>query len=188
MAENPDDERHGTIALTDRRAPPCFVNGDPEQGYGDVDGDGYVTDADAQLIAEYTIDTATLTPAQLIRADVRGTGVVDSSDMLVIQQYVAGLIDTFPVCIVPAEGELVEVDIPASVPHGASYDVTAKAHNKGGSTGTFEIRWYTDTVLRSTSGTFTLAADATSEDKVLPATAPTTGASMTYNLRLIRII
>ena len=73
------------------RLPPCGE-------YGDVDGDGYVTDADAQMVLEYVVDSIDLTPEQLERADVNNDSVVDSSDAALILQYVEGRIDTFPVC------------------------------------------------------------------------------------------
>jgi hypothetical protein len=73
------------------RRPPC---GD----MGDVDGDGWVTNNDAQMIAEYVVDMITLTPEQLNRADVNGDGMVDIVDAMFIAQYVEGIRDTFPVC------------------------------------------------------------------------------------------
>jgi hypothetical protein len=41
--------------------------------------------------------------------------------------------------------------------------------------------------IKSTSAQFTLAADATSTDKIPAATAPTSGTSMTYEIKCIRI-
>ena len=73
------------------RRPPC---GDA----GDVDGDGWVTNDDAQMIAEYVVGNITLTPAQLARADVNGDGIVDVVDAMFIAQYVEGVRDTLPIC------------------------------------------------------------------------------------------
>ena len=78
------------------RLPPCLA---PDGlGYGDVDGDGYVTDADANLVSDYTVGNATLTSEQLIRADVNGDGNVTITDSMLIGRYAAGLIGTFSVC------------------------------------------------------------------------------------------
>ena len=77
-----------------KRSCPC---GD----YGDVDGDGFVTENDAELIAQYVVGLITLTPQQLLRADVTGDGQVTDADALAISQYIQGIIDTFPVCMPP---------------------------------------------------------------------------------------
>ena len=50
------------------------------------------------MIADYIVGNITLTPEQLIRADVTGNGTVTGADALCISQYVEGLRDTFPVC------------------------------------------------------------------------------------------
>ena len=73
------------------RRPPCGQ-------MGDVDGDGWVTDSDAQMVAEYVVGNITLTPEQLSRADVNGDGIVDIVDAMFIAQYVEGIIDTFSAC------------------------------------------------------------------------------------------
>lgn len=72
--------------------PPCG-------NYGDVNGDGYVTEDDAQLIREYLAGNTELTAEQLIRADVSNDGVVSLKDATLISQYVEGIRDTFPVCV-----------------------------------------------------------------------------------------
>ena len=78
------------------RLPPCFA---PDGlGYGDVDGDGYVTNDDATMVQEYVVGNITLTDAQLIRADVNNDGDVNATDAMMIARYVAGLEDSFPVC------------------------------------------------------------------------------------------
>ena len=82
------------------RLPPCFA---PDGlGYGDIDGDGYVTQADAEYIAKHVIGISgyPLSDAQFIRADVDGDGEVTQTDALLIAKYasyVAGY-DIFPVC------------------------------------------------------------------------------------------
>lgn len=87
------------IALGIKKKPEISVARRPPCGdMGDVDGDGWVTDNDAQMIAEYVVDMITLTPEQLIRADVNGDGMVDIVDAMFIAQYVEGIRDTFPVC------------------------------------------------------------------------------------------
>lgn len=86
------------------KLPPC---GD----YGDVDGDGYVTAADAQLVADYVIGLIELTADQLHRADVNGDGQVNGVDALAISQYVEGVIDTFPVCVAPVYAASVDIGV-----------------------------------------------------------------------------
>lgn len=72
---------------------------------GDVDGDGWVTEEDALLIAQFLAGTIYLTPEQIYRAKVwsgmrpeipREQPVIQ--DALVIIKYVKGKIDTFLVC------------------------------------------------------------------------------------------
>ena len=62
---------------------------------GDVNGDGKVDQADAQMILDYEakrIDRA----LSLKTADVSGDGVIDSSDAVLILQYAAGTLKEFP--------------------------------------------------------------------------------------------
>ena len=63
---------------------------------GDVDGDGYVTPADAQLAANAVGLLIELTPDQFRRANVTGSGKLSVVDALFIGQYAEGLRDTFP--------------------------------------------------------------------------------------------
>lgn len=57
---------------------------------GDVNGDGQVTIVDALFIAQYTVGTRALTPAQLAAADVNGDGQVTVVDALFIAQFTVG--------------------------------------------------------------------------------------------------
>jgi hypothetical protein len=75
----------------ERRRPPCG-------NYGDVDGDGYITEKDIQMVVDYSVGKIALTPEQLKRADVRGDGVTYKTPQL-IKRYLTGAIDTFPVCV-----------------------------------------------------------------------------------------
>ncbi len=72
------------------RTPPCG-------NYGDIDGDGYVTQADLEL--GFKIIGTDLTEDQLKRFDVNGNGRPDYNDLVLIGKYVRGEISTFPVCI-----------------------------------------------------------------------------------------
>ena len=65
---------------------------------GDVDGDGWVTKNDADMIADYVVGKITLTREQLLRADVDGDGTVTIKDGMMIAQFVAGNRTTFPCC------------------------------------------------------------------------------------------
>ena len=77
---------------TPPRPPPCG-------NYGDVNDDGYVTEADAVMVDNDITGLITLTPEQLIRADLNVNGRADTGDSLIIRQYATGVIDTFPVCV-----------------------------------------------------------------------------------------
>ncbi len=78
-----------------RRTPPtpCLVT-----GAGDVNGDGYVTAADAELVIQHILGAITLTPAQIVKADVSGNGVISIGDVSGINAYINGIITTFPAC------------------------------------------------------------------------------------------
>lgn len=62
---------------------------------GDVDSNGTIEAADAQMILDYE---AQLLDQELILtvSDVSGDGVIDSNDAVLIQQYLAGKFETFP--------------------------------------------------------------------------------------------
>jgi len=79
------------LFVASKRTSPC---GD----YGDVDMDGYVTEADANLILKYSINLIVLTDEQIERADVTANGKVTSFDAAKILKYANHIIDTFQVC------------------------------------------------------------------------------------------
>lgn len=67
---------------------------------GDVDGDGYVTEKDAYMVSGCSLlvdGGIVLTDEQVRRACVRGKPL-SIVDAMLIQKYVKGGIDTFPVC------------------------------------------------------------------------------------------
>lgn len=84
-------------------------------------------------------------------------------------------------------GEIVNMNYPATVQHGAEFDIDAAVTNVGEGTGTFVMEWYIDGSLQSRSGEFELAAEATSADKIPAAIAPTSGAAMSIVIKCIRI-
>ncbi len=65
--------------------------------YGDVDGDGKVSAADALEVLKSVVGKVTLTDEQKTAADVDGSGKVDATDALDILKKVVGNIDKFPV-------------------------------------------------------------------------------------------
>ncbi|MFH1127656.1 MAG: dockerin type I repeat-containing protein, partial [archaeon] len=73
-----------------KKTPPCA-------SYGDLDKDGYVTDADVKLAYDW-IDLPSPTSDQLSRADVNGNNRFDFDDPAKINNYVVGNISTFSVC------------------------------------------------------------------------------------------
>jgi len=68
------------------------------EDYGDLNYDGKVDSADYQILAQYFENTLTLTPDQLIRANVKGYGEVNVVDLQLMAQYINGTIVKFPVC------------------------------------------------------------------------------------------
>jgi hypothetical protein len=66
--------------------------------YGDVDNNSLITLNDSKLVEQYDVGLTTLTPTQLINADVNADGEVNVLDSLLIGRYAKGLILTFPVC------------------------------------------------------------------------------------------
>ncbi|MBR4868232.1 MAG: metallophosphoesterase, partial [Clostridia bacterium] len=65
--------------------------------YGDVDGDGRVSAADALEVLKAVVGNITLTDEQTVFADVDGDEKISSVDALYILKKVVGKIDTFPV-------------------------------------------------------------------------------------------
>ena len=63
---------------------------------GDVDGNGAVELADAELILDYEAKVLGYEPSALV-ADVSGDGVINSNDAVLISQYIAGKFSEFPV-------------------------------------------------------------------------------------------
>lgn len=57
---------------------------------GDVDGDGKITENDANLIFNHVMEIATLTGADLWCADINGDGLADSNDTTCINSYLKG--------------------------------------------------------------------------------------------------
>lgn len=62
---------------------------------GDVDGNGKIEPADAQMILDYEAKVLEH-GLSLFVADVSGDGIIDSNDAVLIQQYLAGKFDKFP--------------------------------------------------------------------------------------------
>ena len=62
---------------------------------GDVNGDGYITVADATLVQQHAAELITLTGNALLAADTSKDGYVTVADATLIQQYAAELIDEF---------------------------------------------------------------------------------------------
>lgn len=65
--------------------------------YGDVNGDGVISNADADLIQNYLVGIGLFDNYQKIAADVDGNGDVTIDDVTMIQKLLAGMIDEFPV-------------------------------------------------------------------------------------------
>lgn len=68
----------------------------PYGGMGDVDGDGWVSLKDAQLVAEYAVGNVEFTAQQVYRGDVNDDGKVNAIDAYLISQYAQGKIQDWP--------------------------------------------------------------------------------------------
>ncbi len=68
-----------------------------EPNYGDVNGDGVVSAADALEVLKSVVGKVTLTGNQSIDADTDGNGKADAADALNILKKVVGKIEKFPV-------------------------------------------------------------------------------------------
>ena len=90
---------------------------------------------------------------------------------------------------VPAQGKFVGYSCPLSAEHGALIEIDATIKNIGGASGKFKIDLYAPTITYPIggSGTFTVAGGATSAPKKLTTIAPSSGASITYTLKCIRV-
>ena len=56
---------------------------------GDINRDGSIDSADAQLALQYSVGNTTLTDLGRRAADVNEDGVIDASDSLLINQYLS---------------------------------------------------------------------------------------------------
>ena len=64
--------------------------------YGDVDLNGLVQAYDASLILKYLVGNITLTPQQLLNANVSSDATISSLDVSLILRYLVGLIESLP--------------------------------------------------------------------------------------------
>ena len=64
--------------------------------WGDANGDGKITSADAALILRAVVGRSELDPRGAYQADADGDGEITAADAALILQYVVGLIDSFP--------------------------------------------------------------------------------------------
>ncbi len=81
-----------TIKTAAQNIAPCGI-------IGDLDNDGYITQADVDLALVWL--SYNLTADQLKRIDVNGNGEADAGDLVLIQRYALGEITTFPACTPP---------------------------------------------------------------------------------------
>ena len=60
----------------------------PADGRGDVDMDGWVTQADVNLIQQIILGTFTPTAEQFRRADIKVDGLVNAIDLVATKRYI----------------------------------------------------------------------------------------------------
>ena len=75
--------------------PPCLA---PDGiGYGDLNGDGVIDEADVAILKALFGPVAPSNPVH-VRADLDGDGVITRFDQAYLGYYIAGIIESFPVC------------------------------------------------------------------------------------------
>jgi hypothetical protein len=84
------DNYFSIISATTSKASPC-------PPYGDLNNDGYITNADITAVENCMLGLS-CTTEQLRRADVNNDGSVDMGDVIKIERYIEGLDTTFDVC------------------------------------------------------------------------------------------
>lgn len=62
---------------------------------GDVDNDGYITTADAILMAKYIVEAETFDTRQMSAADIDKDGDITAADCIKMSQYLVGIIESF---------------------------------------------------------------------------------------------
>ena len=77
------------------------INVENDIVYGDLDGDGNVTNIDAVMLLQHVAKMNLLDEALIPAANVDGVGEVTNADAVLVLQYVAKLITSFPVEEVP---------------------------------------------------------------------------------------
>lgn len=65
--------------------------------FGDVNNDSKVSDLDANLVESYLSGNTVLSNKQILSADVDGSGIVDTNDLSILNDYISGLISYLPV-------------------------------------------------------------------------------------------
>ena len=83
--------------------------------YGDVNGDGILSAADAMEVSKHTAAVIRLTGDSFKAADVNGDGNVSVKDAILIQQYVAKIINVFPVEQMQTTDPTVQPTQPATI-------------------------------------------------------------------------
>lgn len=73
---------------------PTYVEG-VDYKLGDVDQNGKIEEADADLVLNYLVGKAGLTEQQLKAADINKDGKINSYDALMIKKYATGQISSF---------------------------------------------------------------------------------------------
>lgn len=67
---------------------------DTEYQLGDIDGNGTIDEVDLEILKMYLADKISLTDKQLKVADINKDNTTDSSDMLKLQKYILGQIES----------------------------------------------------------------------------------------------
>jgi len=94
---------------------------------GDLDGDGVVTNADADLALEIAVGNLIPTPEQEAAGDINGDGRINSADAALILRIAAGM----PLAPTAAEALSMEVAQPSAVTLSAPDDASVPERGSG---------------------------------------------------------
>jgi len=132
------DSRSLKTNIWDARRPPCER---AEGGYGDVDRDGWVTIADRERVRDIIMRIETREEGIYDPlADVDGDMKITEKDLSLIDRYIFGEIDTFPVCTPKGDIIVEHCKVPEKVGLGETATFEVAVRNIGKAKTTFFVK------------------------------------------------
>ncbi|MFK7803142.1 MAG: trypsin-like serine protease [Anaerolineae bacterium] len=125
------DQNDGNIGLVLNDGQLEIVGeGDAGNSFGDINGDGVITDGDAQIALDYSVGNVALNEAQKAAGDVNGDGEVNAADAAMILYYVAN--EAWPSAEEGLTVELYEVSVTQLSPNAMNIGTTLSGVPVGG--------------------------------------------------------